>query len=252
MGNFWTGSLGAARLRSGARAATSDRDEPFPPRFEATGEALASDPGAAAGTPGSALLDACVYVGMELGRDGVPLEDALDGLRATSLAVTGREPSFSLVRAVGSGWSEATLGYLHQLTCEDPLTGLASLPHLRSRISEVYRDQGIGAPPVRTSHALVVVDTVDAPDEPDVFAAALRLARLAETLRTVFAGGDTLGRVGRDRIAVLIRRDERLPRRLGLVRELLAGVTPVPRVWVESLPGGDDAAAALLDELARA
>ncbi|HET6692802.1 MAG TPA: hypothetical protein VFG97_00740, partial [Pedococcus sp.] len=208
MGNFWTGSLGSARVRSGARAATSERHEQVPARFEATGEALASDPDVVAGRPGPALLDACVYAGMELGRDGVPLEDALDGLRATNLAVLGSEPSYPVVRAMASGWSEATLGYLHQLTCEDPLTGLASLPHLRSRISEVYRDQGIGAPPVRTSHALVVVDTVDPPQEQDVFAAALRIARLAETLRTVFAGGDTLGRVGRERIAVLIRRDE--------------------------------------------
>ncbi|MGH3348477.1 MAG: hypothetical protein ACRDO4_15965, partial [Nocardioides sp.] len=245
MGNFWT-PLGSARVRSGARAATSEPRAPGPARFEATGEALASDPAPASGEPGPAVLDACLYAGLELGRDGVPLEDALDGLRETCLAVTDRDPSYPLVRAVASGWSEATLGYLHQLTCEDPLTGLASLPHLRSRISEVYRDQGISGRPVRETHALVVVDTVD-PGELDVFAAALRIARLAEMVRTVFSGGDTLGRVGRERIAVLIRRDERLPRRLGLVRSLLSGLAPLPRVWVESLPGDDDAAAALLD-----
>ena len=71
-----------------------------------------------------------MYAGLELGRDGVPLDDALDGLRQTCLAVTGRDPSYAVLRAVASGWSEATLGYLRQLTCEDPLTGLASLPHL--------------------------------------------------------------------------------------------------------------------------
>ena len=250
MGNFWTRPLGSARMRSGARAATSEPLAPGSARFEATGEALASDPDTAHGDPGSAVLDACLDAGLELGRDGVPLDDALDGLRQTCLTVTGRDPSYQVLRAVATGWSEATLGYLHQLTCEDPLTGLASLPHLRSRISEVYRDQRIGGRPVRESHALVVVDTVD-PGDLDVFAAALRIARLAETVRTVFAGGETLGRVGRERMAVLIRRDERLPRRLGLVRSLLSGVAPLPRVWVESLPGDDDAAAALLDELAR-
>ena len=250
MGNFWIRPLGSARVRSGARAATSEPHAPGSARFEATAEALASDPGAAHGEPGPAVLDACLYAGLELGRDGVPLDDALDGLRRTCLRVTDRDPSYPVLRAVASGWSEATLGYLHQLTCEDPLTGLASLPHLRSRISELYRDQGISGRPVRETHALVVVDTVD-PGDLDVFAAALRIARLAETVRTVFSGGETLGRVGRERIAVLIRRDERLPRRLGLLRNLLSGVLPAPRVWVESLPGDDDAAAALLDELAR-
>ena len=156
-----------------------------------------------------------------------------------------------MVRALSGGWSEATLGYLHQLTCEDPLTGLASLAHLRSRIAEVYRERPADRRSVRESHALVVIETVD-PGDRDVFGAALRIARLAESARTVFAGGETVGRVGRERIAVLIRRDERLPRRLGLVRTLLSRVTPVPRVWVEALPDHDTAAAALLDELARA
>ena len=85
-----------------------------------------------------------------------------------------------------------------------------------------------------------------------MFAAALRIARLAETVRTVFAGGETLGRVGRERIAVLIRRDERLPPTAGPGPEPAVRGAPTPRVWVESLPGDDDAAAALLDELARA
>lgn len=250
MGFFTTSSRASARGRSEVRAEPS-QPGPVPARFEATGDALASDP--ALGDPGTgvAVLDACEYVGLELGRDGVPLEDALDGLRETSLLVTGRDPSYPMVRALSSGWSEATLGYLHQLTCEDPLTGLASLAHLRSRISEVYREQPADRRSVRESHALVVIETVD-PGDRDVFGAALRIARLAESARTVFAGGETVGRVSRERIAVLIRRDERLPRRLGLVRTLLSRVTPVPRVWVEALPDDDSAAAALLDELARA
>lgn len=250
MGFFTTGSRASARGRSEVRVEPS-QPGPVPARFEATGDALASDPALGRAEPAVAVLDACEYVGMELGRDGVPLEDALDGLRETSLLVTGRDPSYPMVRSLSRGWSDATLGYLHQLTCEDPLTGLASLAHLRSRIAEVYRDQPADGRSVRETHALVVIETV-APGDRDVFGAALRIARLAESARTVFAGGETVGRVGRERIAVLIRRDERLPRRLGLVRTLLSRVTPVPRVWVEALPDDDAAAAALLDELARA
>ena len=250
MGFFTTGSRASARGRSEVRAEPS-QPGPVPARFEATGDALASDPARGGPTPGAAVLDACEYVGLELGRDGVPLEDALDGLRETSLLVTGRDPTYPMVRALSSGWSEATLGYLHQLTCEDPLTGLATLAHLRSRIAEVYRERPADRRSVRESHALVVIETVD-PGERDVFGAALRIARLAESARTVFAGGETMGRVGRERIAVLVLRDDRLPRRLGLVRTLLSRVTPAPRVWVEALPDTDAAAASLLDELARA
>ena len=52
-------------------------------------------------------------------------------------------------------------------------------------------------------------------------------------------------------MAVLVRRDGRLPRRLALVRALVGGVSPPVRVWVESLPLEGSSAAALLDELAR-
>ena len=37
-------------------------------------------------------------------------------------------------------WSDATLEYLHDLSCEDPLTGLASLAHVRTRLDEIYRE----------------------------------------------------------------------------------------------------------------
>src|SRR3546814_12395233 len=64
------------------------------------------------------------------------------------------EPAFADVRALSMAWSESTLAYLHQLSCEDPLTGLASLAHIRSRLSELYR----GARAADETHALVVLD----------------------------------------------------------------------------------------------
>ena len=93
-----------------------------------------------------------------MARDGADLGEALDGLRATYARVQGGEPDFRAVRALGVAWSEETLGYLHQLSCEDPLTGLASLAHLRARLSEVYRIAEQGGTSTTTSHALVVLD----------------------------------------------------------------------------------------------
>ncbi len=102
----------------------------LPHRFEAVGEAL---------TSGSDVLDACSVAGQDLARDGASVEETLEGLRATWQQVAGTDPAYEVVAALLTAWSETTLGYLHQLSCEDPLTGLASQAHLRSRLSELYR-----------------------------------------------------------------------------------------------------------------
>lgn len=220
-----------------------------PARFEAVGEALASVGGP--DVRAERAVAACSVLGRDLAADGVPLDEALDGLRDTARWVTGEPPSYAAVRALASGWSEATLGYLHQLSCEDPLTGLASLPHLRSRLAELYRDQEATGEPVGDRQVLVVLDVPGRRLDGEVFGAALRTARLAETARTAFPGGHTLARVRPERLALLVTRDHRLPRRLALLRTMLGGVSPPVRLWLESLPGDDRAAAALLDELAR-
>ena len=85
------------------------------------------------------------------------------------------------------------------------------------------------------------------------FTRAMRLARAGESARTVFSRGESIARLGASRVAVLADRDDRLGRRVRVVRTLLASIDPQqpPRVWIEGLPGTDDGAAILLDELAR-
>src|SRR3954469_12862199 len=102
----------------------------LPERFEAVGEALIA---------GRTATDACEVVGRLQGSQGVSLEETLADLRTTYELVLGTEPAFTDACAVALGWSEATLAYLHQLSCADPLTGLASMAHLRGRLTEVYR-----------------------------------------------------------------------------------------------------------------
>ena len=221
----------------------------LPPRFEAVGEALAS---------GSGSVAACAVAGQELARDGVSLEEALDGLFETCRLVRSGEPDHRDVRALAVAWGEATLGYLHGLSCEDPLTGLASLVHVRSRLSELYRGQLREPAAVRDTHALVVVDAPATrhrhrPDGLDVLTTAHRLTRLGEAARTVFAGPETIGRLGPNRIVVVAERDQ-LGRRIALLHRMLAGFDfegVGVRVWIEGLPDHDDAAAQLLDELTR-
>lgn len=221
----------------------------LPHRFEAVGEALAS---------GSGLLDACAVAGEDLARDGASMQEALESLRDTSHRTAGGDPPFDAVAALLTAWGETTLGYLHQLSCDDPLTGLASQAHLRSRLSELHR-----LPPAEeavAAHALVVCTLPfgdDPSEEPvDHFTRAMRLARAGEMARTVFPRDETVARVGMHRVAVLARRDDRLGRRVRVLRALLDGVESrtggaLVRVWIEGLPDSDAATGMLLDELAR-
>lgn len=195
-------------------------------------------------------------VGRRLAEDGVSLPEALDGLRATYCSVVGGDPAFRAVRALSRSWSESSLTYLNSLSCEDPLTGLASLAHLRSRLGEVYRESELRGTCVSESHALVVV-------EPTLTASAtsvdreLRLVDVAECLRVVFSGGEVLARVGIRRAAALVGRDRHLPARVDTVRALITQWriehdSPQPaRVWIEGLPTLSDWSARVLDELAR-
>jgi hypothetical protein len=184
-------------------------------------------------------------VGASLAADGVSLAEALDQLAETYELACGTTPSYDDTRALCVAWSEATLGYLHRMSCDDPLTGLASLAHLRSRVSEVYRGS------VPDDHALVVVVAPEAGHD-DVLSRSMRVAQLGDTARTVFAGAATIGHVAPGRVVVLAGRDDRIGRRVGLLRDMLGtGPDPEARVWIEGLPATDEGAAALLDELTR-
>jgi hypothetical protein len=213
----------------------------LPPRFEAVGEALASGSGTVA----------CEVAGAALARDGVSLAESLEGLALTTRQVLGTEPDHDTARALAVAWSEAMLGYLNDLSCNDPLTGLSTLAHLRSRISDIYRGFS------HDDHALVVVSAPPYPDagsgRDDVLTRAMYLAQLGDTARTVFPGTETIGHVAPGRVVVLADRDDRIGRRVGLLRRMLdGGAVPNTRVWIEGLPDSDEAAGRLLDELTRA
>lgn len=220
----------------------------LPHRFEALGEAL---------TSGSGVLELCAVAGQDLARDGASVEETLESLRSTWQQVTGADPSFEVVSALVTAWSETTMGYLHQISCEDPLTGLSSQAHLRARITDLYRLAE--ADDTTIDHALVVcqMPSGDPSEEPgDHFTRAMRLARAGALARTTFARDETIARVGMHRVVILTRRDDRLGRRVRVLRTLLDGVQtdgaggPPVRIWIEGLPSSDPGAGMLLDELA--
>ena len=230
------------------RELSEDVRQALPPRFEAVGEALV----AAADTG-----PACAVVGRDVARDGAALGEALDGLRTTFELVMGIEPDFSSVEALSVAWSEATLEFLHELSCEDPLTGLASFAHVRTRLGEIYREADQTGDAVCACHALVVVEMAASDVRRHAehqFTRALHLVQVAGMMRAVFTGGETIGRLSADRAVVVVRRVPQLGASVAMLRDLLGdldlGATDV-RVWIEGLPPTPESATRLLGELAR-
>ena len=224
-------SLEVGELSAAQRAA-------LPPRFEAVAEALAER--------SSYVAEACWVVGHSLAESGVALGESLEDLRTTTQAVDRRDPAFAEVHALSVAWSEATLGYLHTLSCADPLTGLATLAHVRERISDLYREAR-GA-----SHALVVTDAHlpgTSGGLSDSISAARRMSLLGQTARSVFASAAAVGQIGQSRMVVVTPRDEMLVKRLSLLKKMVEH--SADRIWIEGLPENDTSAGYLLDELAR-
>lgn len=190
---------------------------------------------------------ACEVAGRQAAEHGTSLDEALAEMRAVSRLTLGDEPPFDDVRALCRAWSEATLGYLHQISCADPLTGLATTTHLRTALTELYLRERRGSDQVSRSHALVVSELDDVSRGRPVLDQALTMTRLGEAHRTVFPAS-TVGRLGVHRVAALVARDEMLGRRTNLVKQL-AGASS--RIWIEGLPASDSAAVLLIDELSR-
>ena len=203
----------------------------LPPMFNVVAEAIVSD---------GAVIDVCDVVGRDLAALGVSLDEALRDLRATTQLAVRRDPTFDETHALSLGWSEATLGYLHGLSCVDPLTGLTTQAHLREAIAAVYRHDVPG------DRALIVLDS---PDRDTAMSSARTMALLGQHARSVFAREETISQVGNGRIVVLTDRTDGLGERVALLRRMVGD--HAQRVWIEGLPTSEGSAAFLLDELTR-
>ena len=249
----------------GRELTTSERQS-LPLGFDAVDEALVS---------GSSPLAACAVAGRVLAGDGASLGEALSGLKETYTALGGAMPDFTAVEALSVAWSEATLDFLQDVSCDDPLTGLASMAHLRTRLAELYREAERSGTSVRDGYALVVIETKAGRARPegsttqpgweardastpssggtDPFTRALRLAAVADTVRTVFSGEETIARLGVDRLTALVRRGSDLGETVALLRTMLddLDLSQDTRMWIEGLPGHPDSGVRLLGELSR-
>lgn len=245
MGLFTTKSRRAGATGGKSKELPERLRKKLPARFVAVGEALAA---------GSDAHAACAVVGRDLARDGIDLSEALHDLRSTFALVLGSDPDFESTRSLGIAWSDETLGYLHEVSCENPLTGLATLAHVRGRLAEIQRGAESRGYRGELGYALVVVDVPMLSGTDSRFGSALVMAQVASQVRLVFEGEESIGEASPSRLLVVAERTENLGNRVSTLRDLLVQATPadcVVRVWIEGLPANASATSTLLDELAR-
>lgn len=165
-----------------------------------------------------------------------------------------------LLRVVSLAWTDVACGELAETAAVDPLSGLASVRYLRTRLAEVYRGARARGTRVGDEHALV---TATLPVHGWARVGPLVVA--GEAAAVVFDAGESLAVVGRSTLVVLAPRAG-LAERTRVLRRLLArrlvgvaggpaaGPAPgssatTPSVRIVGLPATHEGACALLERL---
>ena len=187
-------------------------------------------------------------VGARAAQMGVPLHEVMDHVER---AHATEEPSFATVRAAALAWVEEDLVHQVDVSCEHPLTALSTVSHVRSRLGDVYRRADRDGTQAADTYALVVVELprLDAGNELEQ---SLRALEVAESMRMVFAGDETIAQLSPRRFAALAaieRSDAVTVRLLAMMLEQVLGDESQARLWVERLPSSADGIATTLAAL---
>jgi hypothetical protein len=191
------------------------------------------------------VADVALEVGASAARLGVPLHEVLDHVER---AYAGQEPSFEATRVAVLAWAEWALVLHADVSCEDPLTSLATAAYLRSRIAEVYRGAERDGHRVADRNVIVVVELPPRHTGHEI-EHSLRALDVAEAMRAVFAGDETVAQISPRRFVALVGRERADVLSMSLLRILLERVLGSqlhPRLWVEELPASADGVARVL------
>lgn len=138
--------------------------------------------------------------------------NAVDGFLAPDIdAMPSR-----LVRVTALAWADVALDQLTNTEVNDPLTGLPTAAYLRTRLAEVYRRAAREGRPV-TEDSLLLTVSVDL----SVLVGWPRLTAMivvADVLRSVFDGGESIAVLGPSTVAVLAGREADAAARAVMVR----------------------------------
>jgi hypothetical protein len=158
---------------------------------------------------GAPLRLACDRLGHSRAEAGIGIAETIDDLAVLFAVLDGeqhgsggpegpersgnpREPSgppLALVRAVAEGWAEEGMAQLSRGGCEDPLSGLVTMPYLRTRLAELYREAAQSSASPAETHRLLVVGW---PRHSDPWRRMGLAIMVGHDLRAAFPGGDTL------------------------------------------------------------
>jgi hypothetical protein len=199
----------------------------------------------------SDLTPACAGLGRARARAGIGIAETIDDLAALySVLGDGQTPAATplrLICAIAEGWAEESLGQFARGGCEDPLSGLATLAYLRTRLGEVYREAEHGGTSPADTHRLLVVRL---PRRQDPWRRMALAIGVGHDLRAAFPGGETLSMARPGPAIALVRAHGDLPLRYARLRRSIQAtfgtqirMTPLPGVLTEALR--------LVDELAR-
>ncbi len=212
--------------------------------------ALARGEAGLAAVGATALAAACAGLGRSRARAGVGIAETIDDLAAL-FAVLGDpeqwDPPLRLVGAIAEGWAEESVSQFAHVGCEDPLSGLATLSYLRTRLAEVYREAEQGGTSPAETHRLLVVGLPRCPDPWRRLALPILVGR---DLRAAFPGGETLSLAKPGPAIALVPARSDLPLRYARLRRNIQAAFGT-QIRMTPLPGRLTEALRLVDELAR-
>ncbi|MDQ0377320.1 GGDEF domain-containing protein [Amycolatopsis thermophila] len=160
-----------------------------------------------------------------------------------------------LLRVAALAWADVAMDKLASTEVIDPLTGLPTAAYLRTRLRELYGRPGHQ---VAEDHTLLVVsvDLSGVSGWPRLTAMIL----IAEALRAVFDGGESIASLGPSTAAAVVPRDGRIAGKAVLLRRELHERLSVddqleqvgaPKIKLIRLPATHRSACDLLQRLAR-
>src|SRR5689334_22405380 len=175
------------------------------------------------------------------------LTETIDDLVAL-FAVLGGDGGQSAGALAGSGGERVSVlsSQFARGGCEDPLSGMATLPYLRTRLAELYREaEQRGTSPAET-HRLLVVGL---PCRPDPWRRLVLPILVGRDLRAAFPGGETLALAKPGPAIALVPARRDLPLRYARLRRNIQAAFGT-QIRMTPLPGRLTEALRLVDELA--
>ncbi|WP_235926403.1 GGDEF domain-containing protein [Actinokineospora pegani] len=218
----------------------------------------------AAALAGQDLAEALSALGRARARAGATLPETLADLAALHAVLTVPHELVSpnpdatpaaLLRRTAESWAEAATA---PAECgADPLTGLSTAAYLRVRVGEMYREARRAGTTAgdRFSAVVISLDLSATSGWSRLMASVL----LAECLREVFDGGETVAALGSSVVLVIARRGDGVGHRAAAARHRVASALMADpalvgigvRVRGQVLPGSEEEAREMLRELAR-